>query len=238
MSKSNSAIEWTGLPQGVVFGGEVRNNITEDYKPDSDSSRLDHENLPNGCFEYAFGAYVKIDANTSSNEEIGMFLGGGSHQGGSLENRKRGRSYVVGIRNTGEKIRVRKEFPHPKYHGTGINKTINIGNVRNKWIGVIGAKINENNNVRLMVWVDTTAPSNIDNPPNSWTLVLDVTDSGNWEIDRADNTPSEITDEQIEEPWLTPFDTSSPGTCTIRADDQPRSMEHRFEFFKEIKHSS
>ena len=238
------AITWNNLPNGKQFGGFSSDSGFENNAPNG-SKRLDFRNLPDGCDEYAIGAYIKIKGNTPADEEIGFKLGGGRHTGDAEEeSAKKGRCYVVGIRADGSRVRIRKEFPHPKHHGTGIDDSLsNIGNLRNRWVGVLGVKMHEDHNgspaVRIMAFLDT-ATQDPDNPQNNWQQILDVTDEGNWNIRLANNTPSFVTVPMIKEVWLTPFDSTS-RSGTIRVDKQGDNdsdfFGHKHDFFRQIGNS-
>ncbi len=232
------AITWNSLPSGKQFNGFSSDQGNDNEAPNN-SMRLDFSNLPNGCNEYALGAYIKIDADTPADEEISLKLGGGKHSGNVEEEKaKKGRCYDIGIRADGSRIRCRKEFPHPKTHNTGIEEQLsNISNLRDKWVGVLGIKMTVTDKattgVHLMVFIDTST-QDIETPANNWQQILDVTDNGNWDINLANGTPNSVTEAQIKEVWLTPFENTE-GVGTIRVDQQSKMFSHKHDFLRQIQ---
>jgi hypothetical protein len=166
------------------------------------------------------GGYFKVKGPDS--EEVAAKLNGGPHTSSSPEN-----TYAdtmdIGIANfLGTKSRVRWEKTHPNYT-SGINpstSSLPIGDVRGKWRGFCGLKVN----------LDTNGDGNPDR-----VVLIGMVDVGgldpttmkprnNWKITyRRDFKPSEIALKSIWKPYVATIGKPGLAQQTIRIDQQSQS---------------
>jgi hypothetical protein len=170
-----------------------------------------HENFQsNGSFRLDVGVQPQLNElnltfalNLSSgSDEISSKLSGGTHTDSKAKN---GRCYDIGLNQGGDRVRIRKEDPHPSYHD-GPSHSISLGSLNGKWVYVQSLKWNEGSNVHLQCWVDTSGASA---PTNKFVKILDDIDTGGW----------------FESPYLTVYDSSDSQT-TIRVDSMSTSKFH------------
>lgn len=189
-------IALVALPAGYTYGDQHTNF---------------HENFQsNGSFRLDCGVQPELNElnltfslNLSSgSDEISSKLSGGTHSDNAPKN---GRCYDIGINQAGDRVRIRKEDPHPKYHD-GPSHSINLGSLNGKWIYVQSLKWNEGSNVHLQCWIDTTGSQTVS---NKFVKILDDIDTGGW----------------FESPYLTTF-SSSDSQTTVRVDSMSTSKFH------------
>ena len=185
------------LPAGYSYG-EANTNPHENFKSDG-SFRLDKGVQPQ-LNQVNLVVYLNL---TSGSDEISGKLSGGTHTDNAPKN---GRCYDIGINQAGDRVRIRKENPHPTYHDGPPSHSLNLGSLNGKWIGYQFMKWNEGANVHLQCWIDTTGSETV---TNHWTKILDEVDTGNW----------------VESPYLTVFDSSDSQT-TVRVDSMSTSKFH------------
>jgi hypothetical protein len=166
------------------------------------------------------GGYFKVKGPDS--EEVAAKLNGGPHTSSSPEN-----TYAdtmdIGITNfEGTKSRVRWEKTHPNY-SSGIapsSSYLPIGDVRNKWRGYCGLKVNLDANrdgkpdrVALIGMVDTGGldPTTM-KPRNNWKITY-----------KRIFTPSEIALKSIWTPYVATIGKPELACQTIRIDQQSQS---------------
>src|SRR5918992_478063 len=166
------------------------------------------------------GGYFKVKGPDS--EEVAAKLNGGPHTSSSPEN-----TYAdtmdIGITNfLGTKSRVRWEKTHPNY-SSGIapsSSYLPIGDVRNKWLGYCGLKVNLDSNgdskpdrIALIGMVDVGGldPTTM-KPRNSWRITY-----------RRVFTPSEIALKSIWTPYVATIGKSELAYQTMRIDEQSQS---------------
>ena len=117
--------------------------FTKNFRSDG-SMRCDFEDrIRNSVY---IGGYFKVKGPDS--EEVSAKLNGGPHTSGSPEN-----TYAdtmdIGITNfLGTKSRVRWEKTHPDYSSSIMpsSSSLPVGDVRNKWRGFCGLKVNLDDN--------------------------------------------------------------------------------------------
>jgi hypothetical protein len=170
-----------------------------------------HENFQsNGSFRLDCGVQPQLNElnltfslNLSSgSDEISSKLSGGTHTDSKP---KDGRCYDIGINQAGDRVRIRKEDPHPKYHD-GPSHSIKLGSLNGKWVFVQSLKWNEGSNCHLQCWIDT---SGTQTPSNKFVKILDDIDTGGW----------------FESPYLTVYAANDSQT-TIRVDSMSTSKFH------------
>jgi hypothetical protein len=166
------------------------------------------------------GGYFKVKGPDS--EEITAKLNGGPHTSGSPEN-----TYAdtmnIGITNfEGTESRVRWEKTHPNYSSSisPSSSSLPIGDVRSKWRGYCGLKVNLDANgdgkpdrVALVGMVDVGGldPTTM-KPRNNWKITY-----------RRIFTPSEIALKSIWTPYVATIDKPGLAYQTIRIDEQSQS---------------
>jgi hypothetical protein len=166
------------------------------------------------------GGYFKVKGPDS--EEVAAKLNGGPHTSSSPEN-----TYAdtmnIGITNfEGTKSRVRWEKTHPNYSSSidPAASGLPIGDVRSKWRGYCGLKVNLDSNgdgkldrVALIGMVDTGGldPTTM-KPRNNWKITY-----------RRIFKPSEIPLKSIWTPYVATIGKPELAYQTIRIDEQSRS---------------
>jgi hypothetical protein len=177
----------------------------------SDQHTNFHENFQsNGSFRLDCGVQPELNELnltfslnlTSGSDEISSKLSGGTHTDSKPKN---GRCYDIGINQAGDRVRIRKEDPHPSYHD-GPSHSIHLGSLNGKWVYVQSLKWNEGNNVHLQCWIDTSGATA---PTNQFVKILDDIDTGGW----------------FEPPYLTTY-ASNDSQTTIRVDSMSTSKFH------------
>jgi hypothetical protein len=184
------------LPAGLKYGDQ-HTNFHENFQSNG-SFRLDCGVQPqmNEC-------NLTFSLNLSSgSDEISSKLSGGTHTDSKAKN---GRCYDIGINQAGDRVRIRKEDPHPDYHD-GPSHSIKLGSLNGKWVYVQSLKWNEGSNCHLQCWIDTSGSQT---PTNKFVKILDDIDTGGW----------------FESPYLTCYDPSDSQT-TIRVDSMSTSKFH------------
>ena len=197
-------IQLVVLPAGKVYG-EHNQNPNENFQGNG-SFRLDKGVQPQ-LDQVNLVIYLNL---SSGSDEISSKLSGGTHTDSKANN---GRCYDIGLAQDGNRVRIRKEDPHPSYHD-GPSHSINLGSLNGKWIGVQALKWNEGNNCHLQCWVDTTGS---ETPTNQWQKVLDDIDTGQW----------------FEDPYLHTYDSSDSQT-TLRVDNMSTSKFH-YKFYDAVR---
>ena len=77
-------------------------------------------------------------------------------------------SYVIGIQLDGQRVRLRKEI-HPDYTKSINITSLDLGDLRKKWIGLMYFKINQpSGNVLCQAFVDVTGLDSDGHPRNNW----------------------------------------------------------------------
>lgn len=185
------------LPAGYVYADQ-HTNFNENFQSNG-SYRLDCGVQPQ-LNELNLSFYLNL---SSGSDEISSKLSGGKHSDSAPKN---GRCYDIGLNQAGDRVRIRKENPHPDYHDGPPSHSISVGSLNGKWVGVQSLKWNEGANVHLQCWIDTSGASS---PTNKWTRILDDIDTGNW----------------YDPPYLTTYDSSDSQT-TIRVDGMSSSKFH------------
>jgi hypothetical protein len=189
-------IKLVELPAGFVYADQHTNF---------------HENFQsNGSFRLDCGVQPQMDQcnltfslNLSSgSDEISSKLSGGTHTDSKPKN---GRCYDIGINQAGDRVRIRKEDPHPDYHDA-TSHSIKLGSLNGKWIYVQSLKWNEGSNCHLQCWIDTSGSQTV---TNQFVKILDDIDTGGW----------------FESPYLHVFDSSDSQT-TVRVDGMSTSKFH------------
>lgn len=178
-----------------------------------------HENFQsNGSFRLDKGVQPPLNMvnlivylNLSSgSDEISGKLSGGTHTDSKAKN---GRCYDIGVNQAGDRVRTRKENPHPSYHD-GPSQSASLGSLNGKWVGFQFMKWNEGTKVHLQCWIDNSGAAT---PTNKWQKVFDQIDTGGW----------------FEAPYLTVYDSSDSQT-TVRVDSMSTSKFH-YKFFDAVR---
>ncbi|NOJ30481.1 MAG: hypothetical protein DA328_09980, partial [Nitrososphaeraceae archaeon] len=196
---------------GVVIFKEFEYTGIESYNPvenyQQNSRRLDFESPR--MDSVICGAYIKA----TGDDEYSAKLGGGSHNDSKPLN---GRCYIIGINFNLTKIRIRLEPDHSKDYITYLEKDISefgFASGVGRTIGLAYAKINEENGVRLIAWIEPDGLDSEGKPLNNYVKVLD---------------------ELITDPiWYTPYDVTD-FQNTIRVDGQDSSFEYKYAYAREV----
>jgi hypothetical protein len=166
------------------------------------------------------GGYFKV--NGPDSEEVSAKLNGGPHTSSSPEN-----TYAdtmdIGITNfLGTKSRVRWEKTHPNYSNgiTPSSSSLPVGDIRNKWRGFCGLKVNLDDNsdgkpdrVALIGMVDVGGLNlTTMKPVNSWRTAY-------ARVFR----PSEIALKSIWTPYVATIGKPELAQQSIRVDEQSQS---------------
>jgi hypothetical protein len=191
--------------------------FTKNFRSDG-SMRCDFKDrIRNSVY---IGGYFKVKGPDS--EEVSAKLNGGPHTSSSPEN-----TYAdtmdVGITNfLGTKSRVRWEKTHPNYSSSisASSSSLPVGDVRNKWRGYCGLKVNLDDNgdgkpdrVALIGMVDVGGlNSTTMKPVNSWKITY-----------RRIFTPSEIALKSIWTPYVATIGKSGLAQTSLRVDEQSQS---------------
>jgi hypothetical protein len=197
-------IKLAELPTGYTYG-EDHQDPNENFKSDG-SFRLDKGVQPQ-LDQVNLVIYLNL---SSGSDEISGKLSGGTHTDSKAKN---GRCYDVGINQAGDRVRIRKEDPHPDTHDA-TSHSISLGSLNGKWVGVQYLKWNEGSNCHLQVWIDK---SGSETPTNQWVKILDDIDTGQW----------------FEAPYLHCFDSSDSQT-TVRVDGMSTSKFH-YKFYDAVR---
>ncbi len=166
------------------------------------------------------GGYFKVKG--PDGEEVAAKLNGGPHTSSSPENTYADTMDIGIVNFLGTKSRVRWEKTHP-YYSSGISPTssnLPIGDVRNKWRGFCGLKVNLDDNgdgkpdrVALIGMVDVGGlDTTTMKPRNSWKITY-----------RRIFKPSEIALKSIWTPYVVTIDKPELAQQTIRIDQQSQS---------------
>jgi hypothetical protein len=168
------------------------------------------------------GGYFKVKGPDS--EEVSAKLNGGPHTSSSPENTYADTMDIGIVNFLGTKSRVRWEKTHP-YYSSGINpygsNNLPIGDVRNKWRGFCGLKVNLDDDdgdgnpyrVALIEMVDVGGLNlTTMKPLNNWKITY-----------RRVFKPSEIALKSIWMPYVATIGKPELAQQTIRVDQQSQS---------------
>jgi hypothetical protein len=166
-------VAYVPLPGFTYTGGVERFDWHENFKSNG-SMRHDFEGTTevNQCVI----GYFFVDG--PDDEEISAKLGGGPH---TDSHKTWADTHDVAITNfAGDRARVRWEATHPQYD-SGPTADIDVGDIRNEWVGAMGCKLNldedENGEVDHIWYVAYVDPEGLDaagNPRNGWVQTLDL----------------------------------------------------------------
>jgi hypothetical protein len=220
--QDKNGVAYIAIP-GFVYAGE-RFDWTKNFKSNG-SMRHDFEGTPDE--NQAVVGYFKVDG--PDDEEISAKLGGGPH---SEDDPEWADCYDIGIIDfKGTSSRLRFEATHPSYQSGPSAKVTGIGDVRNKWVGAMGMKLNvdtdgdgKTDKVRVLAWVDPDGLDAAGKPKNGWKKVFDVT------LALAD---VELKSPTI--PYVTTIGQSSAAQATIRIDEQDAdSYEYKYVAYRRL----
>lgn len=128
--------------------------------------------IPKDHVDLEATGYFKI-SDVKEDDEMDVKIRGPNHQDGN------GSWYKIGLEFNGKPY-FGKEWVHSGREDNDVDKgenTVNVGNVKNKWVGFKGITYNKDGGVRCQCWVDGPY-DNIDNgPPNNWKKTFDVLDT-------------------------------------------------------------
>jgi hypothetical protein len=195
---------------------------TQNFKSDG-SMRHDFHGAPdsNQCVV----GYFLVDG--PDDEEISAKLASGPHND---DNPTYADTYDIGIVNfTGTRSRLRFEKTHPDYTG-GINANIHVGDIRNKFVGAMGCKLNLDTNgdgnpdtAKVLGFVDTTGLDAAGKPNNNWIKTLDLTIPFSQVLLKSPGIPYVVT---IGKPEL--------AQATVRVDEQDASYRYKFIAYRKL----
>lgn len=220
--QDKNGVAYMAIP-GFVYAGE-RFDWTKNFKSDG-SMRHDFENTPDE--NQAVVGYFKADG--PSGEEISAKLGGGPHD---KDNPEWADCYDIGIIDfAGTSSRLRFEKTHPSYESGPTAKVTGIGDVRNKWVGAMGMKLNldtdgdgKTDKVRVLAWVDPDGLDAAGKPKNGWKKTFDAT-LALADVDLKSPTI----------PYVTTIGESSAAQATIRIDEQEASSyEYKYVAYRRL----
>lgn len=197
--------------QGLTYKNESF-AAKENFRPDG-SYRLDFSGERDSV---CVGAYMNV-AGPDNEEFAGKLLGTHSSQG------KNSGSYVIGIQLNGKRVRLRKEI-HPDYTESIKPTSLNLGDLRKKWIGVMYFKINQpSGKVVCQAFVDVTGLDSDGHPRNNWQKIFECVDDGT--IAKGKWKPI----------WLKPSLGPKMTSNTIRVDGQVKTTySYKHAFCREI----
>jgi|GEM_PF-5465896 len=205
---TRDGIKLVDLPSGFQYSmGDIKYDPHENFKPNG-SFRLDAKTSPD--FNQV-NLVVALNLG-GGHDEISGKLGGGHH---SDDCPHCGRCYDFGVEQSGQRVRVRKEDPHPQTEG-GPSKSINLGDLNNKWIVLQYLKMNNTDgSVNCQVWISTLG--NDSTPSNNFQQIFNETDTGNWRL----------------APFLSVFKPSD-SVVTCRVDGMNRNIFH-YKWFAAVR---
>jgi len=210
MLVDKNGVEYIAI-QGLTYTNE---SLTpkENFRTDG-SYRLDFNGERDSV---CVGAYMNV-AGPKDEEFAGKLLGSHSQHG------ENSGSYVIGIQLNGLRVRLRKEI-HPNYTKSISPSSLDLGDLRRKWVGLMYFKINQpNGNVLCQAFVDTTGLDSDGNPRNNWQKIFKCVDDGT------------IAKKKFKPIWLKPSLGSKKSQNTIRADGQSKSTySYKHAFCREI----
>jgi hypothetical protein len=226
----SGAFDKNGVAYFALGGTYVseRSDWTEDFNSDG-SFRHDFERAPdsNQCLV----GYFFVDG--PSGEEISIKLQGGPHND---SNPTWADVYDLGVTNfSGTRSRLRYEATHPSYSGAVKPKSFKIGDIRKKWVGAMGCKLNVDANsdgkveaVRVYGAVDPGGLTASGEPANKWVTTYDNTFA-----------VSEVKLKSPTVPYVVTIGQSAKAQATIRIDEQSRSTyQHKFVSYRVLNTSS
>jgi hypothetical protein len=197
---TNDGVTLVDLPPGYAYADTLY-NPNQNFQSNG-SFRLDKPASPQ-LNQVNLTVYLNL---SSGSDEISGKLSGGRH---STSIAKHGRCYDIGINQAGNRVRIRKEDPHPSYHDTPISNSLSLGSLNGKWVGFQYLKWNEGSNCHLQAWIDTNGLPDGTHPGNNWVKIMDAVDTGGW----------------VESPFLNCYDPTDSVT-TVRVDGQSTSSFH------------
>lgn len=204
-----NGVAYLPLPNGFDYGKESL-KPKENFRPDG-SYRLD---FPGVRPMVAIGGYLKTGGPASEEDACKLL---GTH---SSKNKNSG-SYVVGITLDGKRVRLRKEI-HPNYTGTLKKEVLNLGDLRNRWVGIYTTKINMGDKVGIDTYFDNDPFDEAGKPKNNWNLIFSVVDNG------------KLAKKPYAKVWLKPS-IPTKGQNTLRVDEQDKkSFSYKYVFCREI----
>lgn len=219
------SVDENGVAYVPIAGYEYvseRFDWTKNFKSNG-SRRHDFENAPdsNQCVVGYFWVTGPGD------EEISAKLASGPH---SSSNPGYADTYDLGLINfAGTRARLRYEATHPSYDN-GPSKSVNIGDVRNRWVGAMGCKLNADSNgdgtpdtARILGYVDTSGFDAAGKPQNQWVPTLDL------------SIPfSEVELKSPAVPYVVTIGKASLSQATIRIDGQGSSYKYQYIAYRKL----
>ncbi|MEJ7730574.1 MAG: discoidin domain-containing protein [Polyangiaceae bacterium] len=208
-ANDKNGVSYVSLPGFTYVGGEERFDWTENFKSNG-SMRHDFEGTAEGN-QCAVGYFIVEGPN---DEELSIKLGGGPH---SDDNPEYADTYDLGVVNfAGNRSRLRFEETHPDYSDSIPGLSFSFGSLENKWVGVMGCKLNLDDNadgeidrVWVVAWVDPQGLDAQGKPKNAWTKVFDK------KIDLDDVELKSPT-----EPYVATIGKPQLAQATLRIDEQ------------------
>jgi hypothetical protein len=220
--QDKNGVAYIAIP-GFIYAAE-RFDWTKNFKSNG-SMRHDFENTPDE--NQAVVGYFKVDG--PDDEEISAKLGGGPHNDDDPDWAD---CYDIGIIDfIGTSSRLRFEKTHPDYVSGPSAKVTGIGDVRNKWVGAMGMKLNldtdgdgKTDKVRVLAWVDPDGLDAAGKPKNGWKKTFDVT-----------LALSDVKLKSPTMPYVTTIGESSQAQATIRIDGQDEgSYEYKLIAYRRL----
>lgn len=214
-----NGVAYLALPGFSYSGGIERSDWTENFKSNG-SMRHDFEGATEGN-QCVLGYFV-VDG--PGDEEISAKLGGGPHND---DHASWADTHDLGIVNfAGDEARLRFEEEHPDYSDElGSSVSFDVGDVRGKWVGAMGCKLNvdangdgEIDHVRYLAWVDPEGLDDAGKPSNGWVPTFDL----ELPIDEVELKSPTV-------PYVTTIGHEDEAQATIRIDEQDEDdYQYRF----------
>lgn len=221
-----SPVDQNGVAYIDIPGFEYvseRFNWTKNFKSNG-SMRHDFEGAPdsNQC---VLGYFF---VNGPDDEEISAKLASGPHSDSMATWAD---TYDIGIlRFDGTRARLRYEATHPQYT-SGPTQSNSIGNIRNKWVGAMGCKLNLDTNgdgnpdtAKILAYVDPTGLDSSGKPNNNWVKTLDLA------------IPfSEVKLKSPGKPYVVTIGHPEEAQATLRIDQQGSSYQYKFVAYRRLE---
>jgi hypothetical protein len=162
-----------------------------------------------------------------SDDEISAKLGGGPH---TDSNKDWADTYDIGVTNfAGTRSRLRYEKTHPSYTGGVKERSFKLGDVRNRWVGALGCKMNIDVNydgtvdfIRVLAGVDPAGLVN-GRPANRWVKTYD-----------AVFRPEDVQLKSPTIPYVVKIGQPKEAQATIRVDGQGSGYKYQFVTYRAL----
>ena len=202
----------------VTKYGKINREVVNNFKSDG-SMRHDFEGL---VFSFIMMGYYIISGGPDK-EELSPKIKGANHTASAPLN---GRCYDWGINFAGDRLRMRIEWKHVDMSGNLVEQSLDLGNLRDKWVALAQVAINIMHKgkkaVKMITYFNKDPLTSDGKPKNdTWQKLYEVIDDGSlW----GGSTP-----------FLEPNSTED-AQNTIRIDAQDKKkFKYKFQQLREIK---